>query len=151
MPRLLAEVGHDRRAARDLHRAARRAAAGASLRTMLERARDRGEIRDDVDLELAIDMLVGPVIYRFMITGGDLGPAAARAPRVLEPLLERPQATWTRPLTTPRLRLPASSSSSSAPTSSRRQPRSVRTSGSGLPRRAATTTGARSARAAISS
>ena len=36
-------------------------------------------------------------------------------------------------------------------TVSRRQPRNVRTSGSGLPRRAATTIGARSARAAISS
>ena len=57
----------------------------------------------------------------------------------------------TRPPVTPSFRLPASRSSSSAPTSSRRQPRSVRTSGSGLPRRAATTTGARSARAAISS
>ena len=60
--------------------------------------------------------------------------------------------TSTRPSSpTPSVRRPASSSSSSAPTSSRRQPRSVRTSGSGAPRRAATTIGARSARAAISS
>ena len=48
-------------------------------------------------------------------------------------------------------RRPPSSSSSSAPTRLRRQPRSVRTSGSSWPRRAATTIGARSARAAISS
>jgi AcrR family transcriptional regulator len=57
------------------------------LRTALERARDRGELRADADLELAIDMLAGPMIYRFLITGGDLAPAAARAPDVLEMLL----------------------------------------------------------------
>ena len=59
--------------------------------------------------------------------------------------------TCTRPPATASERWPPSSASSSAPTSSRRQPRSVRTSGSGAPRRAATTIGARSARAAISS
>jgi hypothetical protein len=58
------------------------------LRITLERARERGELREDVDIELAIDMLVGPIIYRFLITGGDLAPAAARAPRILETLLE---------------------------------------------------------------
>jgi len=58
------------------------------VRTMLERARDRGEIRADVDIDLVIDMLVGPVLYRFMIEGDDLRPAAERAPRVLELLLE---------------------------------------------------------------
>ena len=63
----------------------------------------------------------------------------------------RAQSTCTRPPLTVSRRRPASSSSSSSPTSSRRQPRSVRTSGSGRPRRAATTIGARSARAAISS
>jgi AcrR family transcriptional regulator len=64
------------------------------LRIALERARERGELRADADLELAIDMLVGPVIYRFIITGGDLTPAAARAPQVLAALLEglRPPA-----------------------------------------------------------
>ena len=57
------------------------------LRTVLERAQQRGELRRDLDLELVIDMLVGPIIYRFIITGGDLEPAAAQAPRVLEALL----------------------------------------------------------------
>ena len=57
------------------------------LRTVLERARERGELRADADLELTIDMLVGPVIYRFLLTGGDLAPAAAAAPHVLEALL----------------------------------------------------------------
>ncbi len=42
------------------------------LRAVLERAVARGEIRDDVDLELVIDMLAGPPVYRLLITGGDL-------------------------------------------------------------------------------
>ena len=58
------------------------------MRTALERARDRGELREDVDIELVIDMLAGPIIYRFLITGGDLEPAAAQAPLLLETLLE---------------------------------------------------------------
>jgi AcrR family transcriptional regulator len=87
MPRLLAEASRDP----ELHaifyaqlvEPRRRVA-----RIALERARDRGEVRADVDIELAIDMLAGPVIYRFLITGGDLAPAAASAPRLLETLLE---------------------------------------------------------------
>ena len=93
MPRLLAEASHDA----DLH-----AIFSAQLveprrrvlRIALERARERGEIRADIDLELTIDMLVGPIIYRFLITGGDLTPAAAAAPRVLAALMDglRPPA-----------------------------------------------------------
>jgi AcrR family transcriptional regulator len=87
MPRLLAEASGDR----ELHaifyaqlvEPRRRV-----LRIALERAQERGELRDDVDLELVIDMLVGPVIYRFLITGGDLRPAAAMGPRVLDAALE---------------------------------------------------------------
>jgi AcrR family transcriptional regulator len=71
MPRLLGEAVNDP----DLHAifyahlvAPRRAA----LRLPLERAVERGELRDDVDLELAIDLLAGPIIYRLLISGGDL-------------------------------------------------------------------------------
>ena len=70
MPRLLAEASSDP----DLHAifyanlvAPRRRA----LREALERAVARGELRDDVDLELAIDLLAGPVVYRLLISGGD--------------------------------------------------------------------------------
>ena len=87
MPRLLAEASGDS----ELHaifyaqlvEPRRRV-----LRIALERARERGELRQDVDIELTIDMLVKPIIYRFLITGGDLTPAAARAPRILQTLLE---------------------------------------------------------------
>jgi hypothetical protein len=41
------------------------------MRAVLERAVARGEIRDDVDIELMIDLFAGPVVYRLLITGGD--------------------------------------------------------------------------------
>jgi AcrR family transcriptional regulator len=70
MPRLLAEAAGNP----ELHAifyanlvAPRRRA----LRQALERAVRRGELRDDVDLELAIDLLAGPVVYRLLITAGD--------------------------------------------------------------------------------
>jgi AcrR family transcriptional regulator len=87
MPRLLTEVSHDP----ELHAifsAQLVEPRRAVVRTILERARDRGDIRADVEIELAIDMLIGPVLYRFMIEGGDLRPAAERAPRVLQTLLD---------------------------------------------------------------
>ena len=41
------------------------------VRGIVERAKARGEIRQDVDTELAIDLMVGPFIYRLIIAGGD--------------------------------------------------------------------------------
>jgi AcrR family transcriptional regulator len=43
-----------------------------ATRGMLEKAVARGEIRNDVDLELVVDLLAGPVVYRLLITAGDL-------------------------------------------------------------------------------
>ena len=43
----------------------------AQMRAVLQRAVARGEIRDDVDIELIIDLFAGPVVYRLLITGGD--------------------------------------------------------------------------------
>jgi AcrR family transcriptional regulator len=86
MPRLLVEASHDP----ELHAlfyAQLVEPRRAVVRAILEQARERGELRADADLELAIDMLIGPIIYRFLIDGGDLRPAAALAPRVLESLL----------------------------------------------------------------
>ena len=45
--------------------------------TILQRAMARGEIRDDVDIELMIDLFAGPVIYRLLITRGDLAQLPA--------------------------------------------------------------------------
>ena len=71
MPRLLGDVANDpelRAIFYDNLVEPRR----AQMRTILQRAVERGEIRDDVDVELMIDLFAGPVIYRLLITGGDL-------------------------------------------------------------------------------
>jgi AcrR family transcriptional regulator len=39
----------------------------AAVRTLLERGRERGEVRGDVDLELAMDMFFGPIWYRRLV------------------------------------------------------------------------------------
>jgi AcrR family transcriptional regulator len=44
----------------------------AALRTVLERAVARGEIRAGIDVELMIDLFAGPAVYRLLITGGDM-------------------------------------------------------------------------------
>jgi hypothetical protein len=45
--------------------AVRRAAAGE----LVERAIGRGQARPDVDLDLVVDLLVGPVYYRLLVSG----------------------------------------------------------------------------------
>jgi AcrR family transcriptional regulator len=49
----------------------------AQMRAILQRAVARGELRDDVDLELVIDLFAGPVVYRLLITGGDFAQLPA--------------------------------------------------------------------------
>jgi AcrR family transcriptional regulator len=41
------------------------------VRAIVERAKGRGEIRTDVDTDVAVDLMVGPFIYRLIISGGD--------------------------------------------------------------------------------
>jgi AcrR family transcriptional regulator len=41
------------------------------VRGIVERAKARGEIRPEVDTEVAVDLMVGPFIYRLIISGGD--------------------------------------------------------------------------------
>jgi len=52
--------------ARDRFLSGRRAA----LRAVFDRAVRRGDLRSDLDVELALDVLGGPLFYRLMITGG---------------------------------------------------------------------------------
>jgi AcrR family transcriptional regulator len=42
----------------------------AALRAVLERGIERGDLARDLDLELALDVLGGPLFYRLLITGG---------------------------------------------------------------------------------
>ena len=58
------------------------------VRTVFERAVARGEVRDDVDLDLVIDLLVGSIMYRGMISGMDPVAMAGRFGPTLDVLLE---------------------------------------------------------------
>jgi AcrR family transcriptional regulator len=44
----------------------------ASLREVLDRGIERGDLAPDLDVELALDVLGGPLFYRLLITGGPL-------------------------------------------------------------------------------
>ncbi|NUP64244.1 MAG: TetR/AcrR family transcriptional regulator [Nonomuraea sp.] len=46
-------------------------------RSLLERARDRGELRPDVDVEALFDQLAGALYYRVLITGSPVDRAYA--------------------------------------------------------------------------
>jgi AcrR family transcriptional regulator len=77
MPRLLSEVAGDPEMHALFHEhlvEPRRRV----VRGIVERAKARGEIRPDVDCDLAVDLMVGPFIYRLIISGGD--PAAIGDP-----------------------------------------------------------------------
>jgi hypothetical protein len=39
---------------------------------VLQRGIERGDLRADLDLELALDVLGGPLFYRLLITGGPI-------------------------------------------------------------------------------
>jgi len=43
-----------------------------ALTEVLRRGVDRGDLRPDIDLELALDVLGGPLFYRLLITGGPI-------------------------------------------------------------------------------
>ena len=75
-PRLLAEVGHDEEL-QALFREHMVAPRRAVLRRIFERAIERGEVRADADLDVAMDMLVGSVVYRGLLSGID--PQTLRA------------------------------------------------------------------------
>jgi AcrR family transcriptional regulator len=48
-------------------------------RAPFRRAQSRGELPDDLDIDLAIDQLVGPVYYRVLITGQPVPPEFTNA------------------------------------------------------------------------
>jgi AcrR family transcriptional regulator len=71
MPSLVDAMSRDAALARTVREgflAGRRAALGA----VLERGVGRGDLRVDLDLELALDVLGGPLFYRLLVTGGPI-------------------------------------------------------------------------------
>jgi AcrR family transcriptional regulator len=92
-PRLLAEVSHDEEL-QALFREYMVAPRRAVLRAIFERAITRGEVREDADLDIAMDMLVGSVVYRGLISGIDPQTLRSRFRLAGEIVLEglRPRA-----------------------------------------------------------
>jgi AcrR family transcriptional regulator len=71
MPSLVAAMSREPEladAVRERFLASRRSA----LREVLDRAVERGDLRPDIDLELALDVLGGPLFYRLLVTGGPI-------------------------------------------------------------------------------
>jgi AcrR family transcriptional regulator len=86
MPRLLSEVAGDSEMhalfTKHLVEPRRRV-----VRGIVGRAKARGEVRADVDPELAVDLMIGPMIYRLIMAGGD--PAGLGNPaEVLQAVLD---------------------------------------------------------------
>lgn len=50
----------------------------AALRTVMVRGIRRGELREDIDLELALDFLSGPLFFRLLISGQPIDDEMAR-------------------------------------------------------------------------
>jgi AcrR family transcriptional regulator len=71
MPTLVDEMSRNAElaeVARDRFLSGRRAA----LRTVFDRGVERGDLDPDLDVELALDVLAGPIFYRLLITGAPL-------------------------------------------------------------------------------
>jgi AcrR family transcriptional regulator len=65
----------------------------AAIADILQRAVAAGELRADIDIEMAIDLMVGAPVYRWLVTAQPVDPAAAR--RVVDAVWDslRPSAS----------------------------------------------------------
>ena len=100
MPNLVGAMAHNpglARAVREGFLTGRRAA----LAEVLRRGVDRGDLRADLDLELALDVLGGPLFYRLLITGGPTRREARRRRRRPDPARLRTGAPPSREVPQP--------------------------------------------------
>ncbi len=86
MPRLLVDALHDEELF-GVFRSALVEPRRAALRLLLERGVARDELRADLDLDLVVDMVAGPLIYRVLIEGGAVADPVARALEVFDTLV----------------------------------------------------------------
>jgi AcrR family transcriptional regulator len=87
MPRMLAEAAGDP----DLHEIFNQYLVEPRRRVLgvlLERAKARGEVRDDLDPEVAMDVIAGPMIYRLLIGGVGFDQLRERAIAVMRLVME---------------------------------------------------------------
>lgn len=71
IPELISEMSHNPQLA-DMFRGGWLRQRRSALEQVLSRARDRGDLRPDLDLEICLDLIGGVVYYRFLVTGGEL-------------------------------------------------------------------------------
>ena len=76
IPELVAGMARDRELA-DAVRSGFLPARRRALDEVLRRADERGELRDDIDHDLCLDLLGGVVFYRLLVTGGRLDDCLA--------------------------------------------------------------------------
>jgi AcrR family transcriptional regulator len=86
IPRILIDAAEDP----ELHRLCREALIDprrSVITTILERGVDRGELRADLDLDILVDLLTGPYLYRLLVDAGDIDGAYARNDAYLDVIL----------------------------------------------------------------
>jgi AcrR family transcriptional regulator len=71
MPSLVEAMSRDPELA-DAVRSGFLAGRRTALQEVLERGVTRGDLRPDLDFELALDVLAGPLFYRLLVTGGPM-------------------------------------------------------------------------------
>jgi AcrR family transcriptional regulator len=71
---LISDLGVDLELARGFRERVLARRVGA-VRELLQRGIERGELRRDLDLEIALDLLLGPIYYRLLISGEPLTSA----------------------------------------------------------------------------
>ena len=76
MAALVGEIPRDPEVAEDVRAVLLRKRQGTAFR-LLQEGVANGELRPDLDVELAADLLMGPVILRRLLTGGPLEPELA--------------------------------------------------------------------------
>jgi AcrR family transcriptional regulator len=86
LPRLMADAADDPELLEALHAALVRPRR-AAIATTLRRGIERGELRADLDVELVSEMLIGPLIARVLLSGGDPRALDGLPMRVFETLL----------------------------------------------------------------
>ena len=87
MPRLMAEAGSDP----ELHALVLTVFANPArdvVIRVLRRGIERGQLRDDVDVELLTDLLAGLVVYRLLYSRGEVRGLAARIEAAIDVVLD---------------------------------------------------------------
>jgi AcrR family transcriptional regulator len=86
-PRMLAEAAGDEEMREIFHRYLVQPRRDV-MRAVVERAKQRGEIREDVDTEVVIDLVAGPMVYRLVLGGADIDYLREHSAKVMAAAFE---------------------------------------------------------------